>query len=83
MQFLAPEKAGRYTYRLHVLSNAYAGLDQVMEIPFEVKPKADVRTPLNLGNPMRSLASSQLVISSPPLHHNTHTYTFSLADPRF
>ena len=43
LQFLAPDKAGRYTYRLHVRSNAYVGLDQVLDLPFEVKPKSDVR----------------------------------------
>lgn len=49
LQFLAPDKAGRYMYRLHVRSNAYCGLDQVLDVPFEVKPKSDVRGSGRLG----------------------------------
>jgi hypothetical protein len=42
LQFLAPSRAGRYVYRLHVRSAAYMGLDQVVEVPFEVKPASEV-----------------------------------------
>ena len=43
VQFLAPDRAGRYTYRLHVKSNAYMGLDQAIDMPFDVKSKSEVR----------------------------------------
>jgi hypothetical protein len=44
LQFMAPDRAGRVTYRLHVRSACYAGLDQVLDVPFEVKPKSEVPT---------------------------------------
>ena len=43
LQFLAPERAGRYVYRLHVRSSCYMGLDQVIEVPFEVRPASEVQ----------------------------------------
>ena len=42
LQFLAPPRAGKVMYRLHVRSSCYAGLDQVLDVAFDVKPKSEV-----------------------------------------
>lgn len=42
LRFMAPPKAGQYVMDLHVLSDCYVGFDEVIEIIFDVKPKADL-----------------------------------------
>jgi hypothetical protein len=38
LRFMAPPRAGTYQMQLHVLSDSYIGLDETIELEFEVNP---------------------------------------------
>ena len=61
LQFMAPDRAGKYVYRLHVKSNSYAGLDQAIDLPFDVKSKSEVRKSRAI-----SAAAAAATASAPP-----------------
>jgi len=42
LRFMAPQQAGTYHMQLHILSDAYKGLDELLEISFDVLPQADL-----------------------------------------
>jgi translocation protein SEC63 len=42
LRFMAPPKAGSYALDLHIMSDCYVGVDQVIDIEFDVHPKADL-----------------------------------------
>jgi translocation protein SEC63 len=42
LRFMAPPKAGSYSLDLHILSDCYLGIDQVIDISFDVRPKSEL-----------------------------------------
>jgi translocation protein SEC63 len=42
LRFMAPQRAGEYEMQLQLLSDCYQGLDQVIPVPFTVRPASEL-----------------------------------------
>jgi len=42
LRFMAPPRAGKYDMNLHVLSDCYMGLDEVIDVTFVVHPSSEL-----------------------------------------